>query len=129
MKRTAVSTVHTISSFVFPCEYDTGGEVGVSRYLHTMYPSAKLRRDEYDPHDHECERELVSIQAAAAEAPTGSHQVLATKKYVLIRVISQIKASNARPIPQPPPGRHKRISPRRLSRFSHNFASNSRRRV
>ena len=44
-----------------------------------------------------------SIQPAAADAPTGSHQVLATKKYVLTRVISQIKTSNARPIPQSPP--------------------------
>src|SRR5215472_2195487 len=43
-----------------------------------------------------------SIHPAAAEAPTGSHQVLATKKYVLTRVISQIKAKSARPIPQYP---------------------------
>src|SRR5947207_11073524 len=41
-----------------------------------------------------------SINPVAAEAPTGSHQVLATKKYVLAKVISQITTSNARPIPQ-----------------------------
>src|SRR5579863_269804 len=41
-----------------------------------------------------------SMNFVAAEAPTGSHQVLATKKYVLAKVISQITAINARPIPQ-----------------------------
>ena len=39
MNRIAVSTVHTTSSVVFPCEYETGGEDGVSRYFQTMYPS------------------------------------------------------------------------------------------
>src|SRR5580704_11594553 len=38
------------------------------------------------------------MPAAAAEAPTGSHQVLAIKKYVLTRVISQITSSRTRPI-------------------------------
>src|SRR5580692_7008993 len=56
-----------------------------------------------------------SMNPAAADAPTGSHQVLATKKYVLIKVISHIKTINARPIPSPPG--QERISPRRLSRF------------
>src|SRR5579863_8602811 len=40
------------------------------------------------------------MNPAAAEAPTGSHQVFATKKYVLAKVISQITTSNASPIPQ-----------------------------
>src|SRR5215471_6060586 len=43
-----------------------------------------------------------SIKPVAAEAPAGSHQVLATKKYVLTNVISQIRTINARPIPQSP---------------------------
>jgi hypothetical protein len=51
---------------------------------------------------------------------------LATKKYVLIRVISQIKAINARPIPQALPGQKKDF-PTAVA-ASHN-ASNSRRRV
>src|SRR6266446_2147571 len=38
------------------------------------------------------------MPAAAAEAPTGSHQVFAIKKYVLTRVISQITTSRTRPI-------------------------------
>ena len=60
-----------------------------------------------------------SINPADAAAPTGSHQVLATKKYVLASVISQINNSNARPIPQSLLnllGRHERISPRPLPR-------------
>src|SRR5579863_7527638 len=40
------------------------------------------------------------MNPAAAEAPAGSHQVFATKKYVLAKVISQITTSNASPIPQ-----------------------------
>src|ERR1700752_5335710 len=42
------------------------------------------------------------MNPVAAEAPAGSHQVLATKKYVLTRGISQIKIINARPIRQYP---------------------------
>ncbi len=42
------------------------------------------------------------MKPAASAAPTGNHQVLATKKYVLTNVISQMTASNARPIPDPP---------------------------
>src|SRR6266849_6022191 len=42
------------------------------------------------------------MKPADAAAPTGSHQVLKTKKYVLTNVISQITAINARPIPDPP---------------------------
>src|SRR6266568_6345290 len=56
-----------------------------------------------------------SMNAADAAAPKGSHQVLATKKYVLANVISQIKSSNARPIPQPS-WAQSRISPRPLPR-------------
>src|SRR5579871_4263268 len=57
-----------------------------------------------------------SMKPVAAEAPTGNHQVLATKKYVLTRVITQINSSNARPIPQSSHDerRYERISPRRL---------------
>jgi hypothetical protein len=55
-----------------------------------------------------------SMKPVAAEAPTGSHQVLATKNYVLVRVISQINTINARPIPQP--SGHETISPRPLPR-------------
>jgi len=36
--------------------------------------------------------------AAAAEAPLGSHQVLATKKYVLAMVISQITQKRTSPM-------------------------------
>src|SRR3974390_2720749 len=39
-----------------------------------------------------------SMAAAAVDAPTGNHQVLATKKYVLTNVISQIKQRRTRPI-------------------------------
>src|SRR5947207_9214346 len=56
-----------------------------------------------------------SINPADAAAPTGNHHVLATKKYVLTNVISQIKTSNARPIPQPS-WAQSRISPRPLLR-------------
>src|SRR3984893_16186582 len=42
------------------------------------------------------------MKPAASAAPTGNHQVFATKKYVLTNVISQMTASNARPIPDPP---------------------------
>src|SRR2546423_15079274 len=66
------------------------------------------------------------MKPVAADAPTGSHQVLATKKYVLTRVISQIKTSNARPIPQPPIWKTKGF-PQGCA-ASHN-ASTSRRRV
>src|SRR6266404_6048348 len=38
------------------------------------------------------------MPAAAADAPTGSHHVLAMKKYVLISVISQMMMSSTRPI-------------------------------
>src|ERR1700736_6293449 len=41
------------------------------------------------------------MNPAASAAPTGNHQVLATKKYVLINVISHMTTINARPIPQP----------------------------
>src|SRR5437660_7013780 len=38
------------------------------------------------------------MPAAAAEAPAGSHQVFATKKYVLTSVICQITMCRTRPI-------------------------------
>src|SRR6267378_7107933 len=38
------------------------------------------------------------MPAAAADAPTGNHHVLAMKKYVLIIVISQMMMSSTRPI-------------------------------
>src|SRR6476659_8894160 len=38
------------------------------------------------------------MPAAAAEAPTGSHQVLARKKYALINVISQTTIKITRPM-------------------------------
>src|SRR5258708_31680149 len=66
-----------------------------------------------------------SIKPAAWAAPTGSHHVLETKKYVLARVISQITTSNARPIPQS--SRTKTNFPSELPRPT--ARSNSRRRV
>src|SRR5580704_14934526 len=38
------------------------------------------------------------MPAAAAEAPVGNHHVLATKKYALTKVISQITMRRTRPI-------------------------------
>jgi hypothetical protein len=54
---------------------------------------------------------------------------LATKKYVLASVISQINSSNARPIPQPSRtlGTTQTDFPTAIAAF--NNASNSRRRV
>src|SRR6266851_1024316 len=42
------------------------------------------------------------MPAAAAEAPTGSHHVLATKKYVLTKVISQMMIRRMRPMQRAP---------------------------
>ena len=69
------------------------------------------------------------MNPVAAEAPTGYHQVLATKKYVLTSVITQINSSNARPIPQSSPRRKtiRKDFPTAVAP-SHN-AGNSRRRV
>src|ERR1700681_1255428 len=64
-----------------------------------MYPSPSWAGRKTTPMMMKVSANWLSIQCAAAEAPTGSHQVLATKKYVLAKVISQITSSNARPIP------------------------------
>src|SRR5579871_927808 len=66
-----------------------------------MYPSPNCAARNTIPIRMNVSVNCPSIHCAAAAAPAGSHQVLATKKYVLIRVISQIKTINARPIPQP----------------------------
>src|ERR1700723_1219097 len=42
------------------------------------------------------------MAAAAAEAPVGNHHVLATKKYVLAKVISQITQRRTSPMYQSP---------------------------
>src|ERR1700732_2938809 len=42
------------------------------------------------------------MPAAAADAPVGNHQVLATKKYVLTNVISQTTMRTTRPIDRDP---------------------------
>jgi hypothetical protein len=42
------------------------------------------------------------MPAAAADAPTGNHHVFAMKKYVLMKVISQMTARRTRPIARDP---------------------------
>src|ERR1700674_3492998 len=96
-KSTVVSTVQTISRLVLPCEYCTGGEEGCSRYFQTRYPKESCAARKTIPINTKVRASCPSMNFAASAAPTGSHQVLATKKYVLIREISQITASNRRP--------------------------------
>jgi hypothetical protein len=44
------------------------------------------------------------MPAAAADAPTGNHHVLARKKYVLMKVISQMTTRKTRPMYPDLPG-------------------------
>ena len=64
------------------------------------------------------------MNAAAVEAPCGSHQVFATKKYVLKNVISQIIARRASPIYQTSEGRGNR-SDKRESKINLRIARKS----
>src|ERR1035437_267786 len=66
-----------------------------------MYPSPSCAARKTTPMMMKVRVNCRSINPAAEAAPTGSHHVLASKKYVLASVISQINSINARPIPQP----------------------------
>ena len=118
-----------ISSVVFPCEYVNRRRRRALAILPHDIAQRELGREENDPHDHERQRELTVDPSRAAEAPTGNHHVLATKKYVLTRVISQIKTINARPIPTIPPIPKATRKDFPTAVAAPHSASNSRRRV
>src|SRR5437588_2081628 len=59
------------------------------------------------------------MPAAAAEAPTGSHQVFAMMKYEPTRVISQMTTRRPRPIKRAPPPVLSRLSPEQAKNPRH----------
>src|SRR5215469_4358082 len=96
--RIAVNVVQRSSSVVLPCEYSTGLLEPPSRFFQTSQPNPPWAATKTMPMSTYVRANWWSIHGAAAETPCGNHQVWATKKYVLKKVISQMMTRRARPI-------------------------------